>query len=36
MEHLEDAIAAVDLQLSDDEVKQLEEPYRPHQSVGHM
>jgi 1-deoxyxylulose-5-phosphate synthase len=36
MEHLEDAIAAVDLQLSEDEVKQLEEPYRPHQSVGHM
>jgi aryl-alcohol dehydrogenase-like predicted oxidoreductase len=36
MEHLEDAIAAVDLELSDEEVKQLEEPYRPHNSVGHL
>jgi aryl-alcohol dehydrogenase (NADP+) len=36
MEHLADAIAAVDLELSDEEVKQLEEAYRPHNSVGHM
>jgi 1-deoxyxylulose-5-phosphate synthase len=35
MEHLEDAIAAVDLELTEDDVKQLEEPYRPHNSVGH-
>ena len=30
MQHLEDAIAALDLTLSDDEVNQLEAPYRPH------
>jgi 1-deoxyxylulose-5-phosphate synthase len=35
LEQLEDAIAAVDLELSDDEAKQLEQAYRPHQSVGH-
>jgi 1-deoxyxylulose-5-phosphate synthase len=36
MEHLEDAVAAVDLELTEDEVKRLEEPYRPHNSVGHL
>jgi aryl-alcohol dehydrogenase (NADP+) len=34
MAHLEDAIAAVDLQLSDEEVASLEEPYTPHPVVG--
>ena len=33
-EHLEDAIAAVDVRLSDEEIKRLEEPYRPHPVVG--
>ena len=32
--HLEDAVAAVSLKLSDDEIKQLEEPYVPHPIVG--
>jgi 1-deoxyxylulose-5-phosphate synthase len=33
--HLEDAVAAVDLSLSDDEVARLEAPYRPHRVLGH-
>jgi aryl-alcohol dehydrogenase (NADP+) len=33
--HLEDAIAAVDIELSDKEIAQLEEPYRPHEVAGH-
>jgi aryl-alcohol dehydrogenase-like predicted oxidoreductase len=33
-EHLEDAVAAVSLKLSDEEVKKLEEPYVPHPVVG--
>jgi 1-deoxyxylulose-5-phosphate synthase len=32
---LEDALGAVDLKLSDDEVKRLEEPYEPHPILGH-
>ena len=35
MDHLEQAIAALDIKLSDDEVKRLEEPYRPHPILGH-
>jgi aryl-alcohol dehydrogenase-like predicted oxidoreductase len=31
--HLEDAVAAVSLKLSDDEIRQLEEPYVPHPVV---
>jgi aryl-alcohol dehydrogenase (NADP+) len=34
--HLEDAIAAVDLDLPDDAVAALEEPYRPHPIAGHV
>jgi len=34
-EHLDDAIAAVDLELSDEEAAKLEEPYRPRAVVGH-
>jgi 1-deoxyxylulose-5-phosphate synthase len=34
MSHLEDAIAAVDLELSAEEVASLEEPYTPHPVVG--
>jgi 1-deoxyxylulose-5-phosphate synthase len=33
--HLEDALAAEQLELSDDEVRQLEEPYVPHPVLGH-
>ncbi len=33
--HLDDAIAALALKLSDQEVKQLEEPYKPHAILGH-
>ena len=32
--HLEDAVAAVSLKLSDEEIKSLEEPYVPHPVVG--
>jgi aryl-alcohol dehydrogenase (NADP+) len=34
-EHLSDAIAALDLQLTDAEVRSLEEPYRPQEIRGH-
>jgi aryl-alcohol dehydrogenase-like predicted oxidoreductase len=33
--HLEDAIAAVDLRLTDDEVRELEAPYRPREPFGY-
>ena len=33
--HLEDAIAAVDVALSDEEAARLEAPYRPHPILGH-
>jgi aryl-alcohol dehydrogenase-like predicted oxidoreductase len=33
--HLEDALAALTVKLSDDEIKQLEEPYKPHPILGH-
>ena len=32
--HLADAVAALDLELSDDEIAQLEAPYTPHPVVG--
>jgi len=35
LQHLEDAIAAVDVTLSEDEVARLEAPYRPHKIAGH-
>lgn len=35
IEQLNDAIAAVDVELTADEVKRLEEPYIPHQVAGH-
>ncbi|MEY2455853.1 MAG: 1-deoxyxylulose-5-phosphate synthase [Acidimicrobiaceae bacterium] len=34
--HLSDALAAETLELSDDEVKRLEEPYLPHPVLGHL
>ena len=35
MDHLEQAIAALDIQFSEEEMKRLEEPYRPHPVLGH-
>jgi aryl-alcohol dehydrogenase (NADP+) len=35
MEHLDQAIAALEIKLSDDEIKRLEEPYKPHPVLGH-
>jgi 1-deoxyxylulose-5-phosphate synthase len=35
MSHLDDAVAALDLELSKEEVRTLEEPYRPHRVLGH-
>ncbi|HKY54348.1 MAG TPA: aldo/keto reductase, partial [Anaerolineales bacterium] len=35
MEHLDQAIAALEIKLSEDEVKKLEEPYKPHPVLGH-
>ena len=35
MEHLEQAIAALDIHLSEEEMKRLEEPYLPHPVLGH-
>lgn len=35
MDHLEQAIAALEIKLSDDEVQRLEEPYKPHPVLGH-
>ncbi len=35
MAHLEDAVAALDLKLSPEEVSSLEEPYQPHSILGH-
>jgi aryl-alcohol dehydrogenase-like predicted oxidoreductase len=35
LSHLDDAIASVNVQLSPDEIKQLESPYRPHAIRGH-
>ena len=34
MQHLEDAVAAVEVKLSDEEVRKLEEPYVPHAVAG--
>jgi aryl-alcohol dehydrogenase (NADP+) len=35
MEHLDDAVAAVDLELSTEEIERLEAPYSPHAVAGH-
>ena len=35
MPHLDDAVAALDVKLSDEERRSLEEPYRPHAVLGH-
>jgi len=33
--HLEDALAAVDVELTDEDIARLEEPYVPHPVLGH-
>jgi aryl-alcohol dehydrogenase-like predicted oxidoreductase len=35
LQHLEDALSALDVELSDEEIKRLEAPYRPHPIRGH-
>lgn len=35
MDHLEQAIATLEIKLSEDEIKRLEEPYKPHPVLGH-
>jgi len=35
MEHLDDAVAALEVKLSGEDIKRLEEPYRPHPILGH-
>jgi len=35
MQHLDDAVAAAELKLSEDEIKALKEPYTPHPVLGH-
>lgn len=35
MHHLDEALAAVNIRLSDEEIAQLEEPYKPHRVLGH-
>ncbi len=35
MQHLEDAVAALDIRLEADELKALAEPYQPHRILGH-
>jgi aryl-alcohol dehydrogenase (NADP+) len=35
VEHVEDAVAAVDLKLTEDDMRRLEEPYKPHRIIGH-
>jgi 1-deoxyxylulose-5-phosphate synthase len=34
--HLEDAVGALEVKLTPEEVAALEEPYAPHQIVGHQ
>jgi aryl-alcohol dehydrogenase-like predicted oxidoreductase len=34
-QHVEDAVAAVELELSDKEIEEMEQPYAPHPVVGH-
>jgi aryl-alcohol dehydrogenase (NADP+) len=34
LRHLEDAVAALEVKLSEDEIRSLEEPYKPHEMLG--
>jgi aryl-alcohol dehydrogenase (NADP+) len=35
LQHLDDAVAAAELELGDEERRRLEEPYQPHRVLGH-
>ena len=35
LEHVEEAVAAIDVKLSEDDMRRLEDPYRPHPVIGH-
>jgi 1-deoxyxylulose-5-phosphate synthase len=35
LDHLQDAIAAVDVTLTENEIRRLEQPYQPHPVLGH-
>ena len=35
VEHIDEAVGSVDIQLSDDDMAKLEEPYKPHRILGH-
>ncbi|HMB21876.1 MAG TPA: aldo/keto reductase [Anaerolineales bacterium] len=35
LDHLEQSLAALEIRLSDEEIRQLEEPYQPHPILGH-
>lgn len=35
IEHVEQAVEALDIKLSNDDIKRLEEPYKPHPIIGH-
>ena len=35
VEHVEEAVAAVDVKLNEDDMRRLEEPYKPHRVIGH-
>jgi aryl-alcohol dehydrogenase-like predicted oxidoreductase len=35
MDHLEQDVAAIEIQLSSEELELLEEPYQPHPVLGH-
>ncbi|WP_428263310.1 aldo/keto reductase [Haliangium sp.] len=36
LEHLDDAVAALEVELDDEEISRLEAPYQPHEVVGHQ
>jgi aryl-alcohol dehydrogenase (NADP+) len=36
IEHVEQAVDALDIKLSNDEIKKLEDPYTPHRIIGHF
>ena len=35
VEHVEEAVAAISVKLSEDDIRRLEEPYKPHRVIGH-
>jgi len=36
VEHVEEAVAAISVKLSEDDIRRLEEPYKPHRVIGHV